>query len=107
MFVTATATLFSAVAATHVRAPPVPQWSRNLIASFTYFMESYVAILPSQIYAEFVSAENPLPVLGEACPLRGAGEKLWLCCVVQTRNNSSHPLLFRFCPVVVKQLSSY
>ena len=73
-----TATLFSAVAATHVRAPPVPQWSRDLIASFTSFMESYVAVLPSQIYAEFDSAENP--VLGEACPLRCAGEQLWLCC---------------------------
>ena len=75
-----TATLFSAVAATHVCAPPVPQWSRDLLASFTYFMESYVAVLPSQIYAELDSAENPLPVLGEAFPLRCAGEQLWLCC---------------------------
>jgi hypothetical protein len=33
-----------------------------------------------QIYAEFDSAENPLPVLGEACPLRCVGEQLWLCC---------------------------
>ena len=49
-----TATLFCAVAATHVRAPPVPQWSRDLIASFTSFMESYVAVLPSQIYAELI-----------------------------------------------------
>jgi len=75
-----TATLFSAIAAANFRAPPVPQWSRDLIASFTFFMETYVAVLPSQIYAEFDSAENPLPVLGEACPLRCVGEQLWLCC---------------------------
>ena len=71
-----TAALFSAVAATNDRAPPVPQYF------LTYFMESYVTVLPSQIYAEFDSAENPLPVLGEACPLRCAGEQFWLCCVV-------------------------
>ena len=102
-----TAALFSAVAATNVRAPPVPQWSRDLIASFTYFMESYVAVLPSQIYAEFDCAENPLPVLGEPCPLRCAGEQLCLCGVVQTLKNSSCPFLFQFCQVLVNQQSSY
>ena len=64
-----TAALFSAVAVTNICAPSVPQWSQDLIASFMYFMQSYVAVLHSQIYAE-----STLPVLGEACPLRCAGE---------------------------------
>ena len=99
--------LFTAVAATNVCAPPVPQWSRDLTASFAYFMESYVAVLPSQIYAKFDSAENPVPVLGEACFLRCAREQFWLCCVVQMLIYSSHPLLFCFCQVLVNQQSFY
>ena len=42
-------------------------------------------------------------------PLRCAGEWFWLCCVVQMLkySNSSRPLLFQFCQVLVNQQSSY
>ena len=75
--------LFTSVAVTNRCVLPLPQWSRELFTSFTYFIESYVTDLPSHIYADFDSAEHPLPVLAELCLLRCAGAEFRLCCVVQ------------------------
>ena len=46
------------------------QWSVKLITSFIDFMERFVGVLSSHIYQPYATAENPIPVLPDPCPLR-------------------------------------
>ena len=48
-----------------------PQWSVQLVESFTTFMETFVAVLPKHIYAGHPKANQfPLPNTKDPCPLR-------------------------------------
>ena len=50
---------------------PCLQWSAQLIETFAQFMETFVAVLPSHVYAAHASlAEHPLPTTKDPCPLR-------------------------------------
>jgi len=60
---------------------PCLQWSAQLIETFAQFMETFVAILPSHVYAAHASlAEHPLPTTKDPCPLRSLPQSVALFC---------------------------
>jgi len=56
-----------------------PQWSVQLVESFTTFMETFVAVLPKHIYAGHPKANQfPLPNTKDPCHLSCAEGRAWL-----------------------------